>query len=154
MTDTALPVSAGAAAVQLRVQGTSYSDIAFTMGLRGPREALTLVTRELAALAADDASEDRDHLRREASAQLDHLLVGVMAKASDPDDAEHLVAVRAAVTIIDRRIRLYGLDAPTEITVHNPTQTELEQWVAQIVTHVMPALQEPDIVDVESDEQP
>lgn len=62
--------------------------------------------------------------------------------------------MRAAVTIIDRRIRLYGLDAPTEITVHNPTQTELEQWVAQMVTHVMPALQEPDIVDVESDEQP
>jgi len=151
MTDTALPVSTGAAAVQLRLSGTSYVDIAHTLGLRDARAALTLVTRELAA-QADENSEDRDQLRREAAAQLDELLVGVMDKASDPYNDEHLVAVRAAVTIIDRRIKLYGLDAPTEITVHNPTATELDQWVATMVRHTMPALEEPDIIDVDSDE--
>jgi len=151
MTDTALPVSAGAAAVQLRVQGTSYVDIAYTLGLSNARAALQLVTRELAAQAAEDG-EDRDQLRRVESARLDELLVGVMEKATDPYNDEHLVAVRAAVTIIDRRIRLHGLDAPTEVVVHNPTQTELEQWIAQMVTHVMPALQEPDLIDVDSDE--
>jgi hypothetical protein len=151
MTDTALPVSTGAAAVQLRLHGTSYVDIAHTLGLRNARAALTLVTRELAS-QADETSEDRDTLRREAAAQLDELLVGVMDKASNPHDDEHLVAVRAAVTIIDRRIKLYGLDAPTEITVHNPTATELDQWVAAMVRHTMPAIamDEPDIVDVDS----
>jgi hypothetical protein len=151
MTDTALPVSTGAAAVQLRLHGTSYIDIAHTLGLRDARAALTLVTRELAS-QADETAEDRDALRREASAQLDELLVGIMQKATNPFDDEHIVAVRAAVTIIDRRIKLYGLDAPTEMIVHTPTQTELDQWVATMVQHTMPALAEADVIDVESDE--
>jgi hypothetical protein len=36
--------------------------------------------------------------------------------------------------------------------VHTPTQTELDQWVATMVQHTMPALAEADVIDVESDE--
>lgn len=151
MTDTALPVSTGAAAVQLRLQGTSYLDIAHLLGMRNARAALTLVTRELAR-QADESPEDRDHLRREAAAQLDELLVSVMEKAGDPDNDEHIVAVRAAVTIIDRRIKLFGLDAPTEVVVHNPTATELDQWVAAMVRNTMPSLVEAEVIDVDFDD--
>ena len=35
----------------------------------------------------------------------------------------------AALSIIDRHIRLMGLDAPTEISIHTPTQHEIERWV-------------------------
>jgi hypothetical protein len=141
------PVRMGAAAVQLRVNGTSYEDIAMTLGLSSPRAALTLVSRELAQ-QGEGMEEERDELRRVEAARLDELLVSVMAKATDPECSEHLPAVRTAVTIIDRRIKLYGLDAPTEITVHTPTATELDNWVASMVAHSMPpqAALEPDIM--------
>jgi hypothetical protein len=152
MTDVAAaPVRMGAAAVQLRVSGASYADIADTLGLANPRAALNAVTREL-ALQGEDDPEGRDELRRVESARLDALLQGVMSKAIDPNHDEHLVAVRTAVTIIDRRIKLYGLDAPTEMIVHTPTQTELDAWVAAMVTHTMPSIREADVIDVESDD--
>lgn len=141
------PARAGAAAVQLRLHGASYEDIAETLGLATARGALTLVTRELAA-QSEGMDEDRDHLRRVESARLDELLVAMMGKATDGSDPEHIPAARAAMSIIDRRIKLFGLDAPTEVTIHTPTQTELDSWVAQMVSATMPpqALEEPDIL--------
>jgi hypothetical protein len=149
MTSTNEKARIGSAAVQLRVSGTSYSDIAVTLGLQDARMALTVVTREL-ALQGDGEDDARDRLRNEESARLMHLLGPVMDRATDPTDPEHLQAVRTAVTIIDRRIKLLGLDAPTEILVHTPTQTELDQWVGAMVAQAMPraALTEPEIIDV------
>ena len=147
MTDLSnAPARMGAAAVSLRVNGTSYEDIAMTLGLSSPRAALTLVSREL-AIESEEMDEERDALRRVESARLDELLLSVMEKATDPDNGEHLPAAKVALSIIDRRIKLFGLDAPTEITVHNPTATELDNWVATMVQHSMPAqaLEEPDL---------
>jgi len=152
MTDTIAnaPARMGAAAVQLRVHGTSYEDIAMTLGLSSPRAALTLVSRELAT-QGEGMTEERDEMRRVEAARLDELLVGLMEKATNTEHTEHIIAVRAAVTVIDRRIKLYGLDAPTEVTIHTPTQTELDQWVATMVGHAIPrqALEEPDIIDAD-----
>jgi hypothetical protein len=150
VTDTQVPARTGAAAVQLRVSGASYSDIALTLGLRNARTALTMVTKEL-ALQGEGEDDARDRLRNEESARLMHLLGPVMTRASDVMDPEHLAAVRTAVTIIDRRIKLLGLDAPTEITIHTPTQTELDNWVTAMVVEAMPnaALEEPDIIEGE-----
>jgi hypothetical protein len=151
MTDISnAPARMGAAAVQLRVNGTSYDDIAMTLGLSSPRAALTLVSRELAQ-QGEGLDEERDALRRVEAARLDELLVSVMEKATDTEHGEHLPAVKTAVTIIDRRIKLYGLDAPSEVIVHTPTQTELDQWVSTMVGHSMPpqAALEPDIMGEE-----
>jgi hypothetical protein len=140
------PARQGAAAVALRLSGASYADIAMTLGLSSPQAALQSVTRELSTRI--DATS-REELRALEAARLDALLDSVWAKATGVDGHdEHLEAVRTAMRLIDRRIRLYGLDAPTEVVVHTPTQTEIDVWVAQMVTHTMPALPEPDIVDV------
>lgn len=153
MTDTALPMRAGAAAVQLRVSGASYADIAETMGLESPRSAIRLVSNELAACAAEDdeIGDERSRLRAEESERLLVLLNGMMRRAADRTDPEQIAATRTAVQIIERRVKLHGLDAPTEITVHTPTQTELEQWVTAMTQQAMPkaALEEPDILDAD-----
>jgi hypothetical protein len=145
-----LPATIGSAALQLRLSGASYADIATTLGMATPRAALSAVTRELSR-TSEGLVEERDEMRRIESARLDELLVGVMERATNPEDSEHLAAVRTAVTIVDRRIKLYGLDAPAEMVIHTPTQTELDQWVAQMVAVAMPkaALEEPDILDGE-----
>lgn len=143
------PARVGAAAVQLRVSGASFAEIADTLGLADARSAIMAVHRELADSLDSD---DRDQQRAEESARLLELLGPMMDRAADPTDPEQIAATRTAVTIIDRRIKLFGLDAPTEIAIHTPTATELEQWVAGMVATSMPsvALSEPDVVDVES----
>lgn len=133
----------GAAAVQLRVSGASFADIAQTLGLATARAAMRVVTNELAAQFDDDGTE-RERLRRETNMQLEACIQSVFVKAADPTHDEHLPAVRTLVAVLDRRARLMGLDAPTEVTVHNPTQTEIDQWVATMVQHAMPGVEEDD----------
>jgi hypothetical protein len=137
----------GPAAVKLRVEGASYSDIADTLGLSSPRAALAVITDHL---AVECGADDKDQMRREITAKLNTLLVAVWGKATNPDHIDQLPAIGRAVSIIDRTIRLHGLDAPTEVVVHTPTATEIEQWIASMVASTMPQLQEPDIVDVDS----
>lgn len=116
------------AAVALRLAGASYAEVAETLGYADANAARVQVELELGNGANDP--EGRARLREEASARLERLLRGVWQKAVNPTDPEHLPAVRTAMTLIDRHIRLHGLDAPTEVTVHNPTTTEIEAWVA------------------------
>jgi len=65
-------------------------------------------------------------------------------------------AVQRARELIDRHAKLFGLDAPTEIVVHNPTKTELESWVLKVMAAGVPQVEEEDIFDVEvvTDDQP
>lgn len=142
-----MTVGTGPAAVKLRVEGTSYADIADTLGLATPRAALAVITDHLAVEVPADA---KDQMRRECTAQIDALLASVWPKATDQGHIDQLPAIGRAVSLIDRKIRLHGLDAPTEVVVHTPTQSEIEAWIASQVRHTMPALVEPDIVDVES----
>jgi hypothetical protein len=139
----------GPAAIALRTSGANYADIAETLGLADARAALQCITRELERQGMNDL-DAKERLRAETAVQLDALLASVWIKAENPSDPEHITAVRTAVTVLDRRIRLLGLDAPSEVIVHTPTTTELEQWVAHLVKGTMPQLREADIVDIDS----
>jgi len=137
------PARLGAAAVQLRISGASFDDIARTLGLSSARAALTTVTRALADQTEED-SDERRRLRTETNMQLEACIASVMGKATDRNDPEHLPAVRTLVSVLDRRAKLNGLDAPTEVTVHNPTMTEIDNWVSMAVRQSMPTVVEAD----------
>lgn len=143
--------NAGAAAVQLRLSGASFADIADILGLSNSKAALKAVERELAAQSSENEDE-KARLRRETSMRLEKLIESVWTKATEPSDPEHLPALRTAVTIIDRHAKLHGLDQPSEVIVHTPTQTELDQWVAAMVANTMPDIIEGEVVDFEDDE--
>jgi hypothetical protein len=121
----------GAAALTLRLAGASYADIAEALELGSSVQARALVVTTLAARAPD--AEEREHLRAEEAGRLERLLRGVWGKANDPNHAEHLPAIKVALALIDRHIRLYGLDAPAQVVVHNPTVAEIDAWVAQVM---------------------
>lgn len=142
----AVTTNTGAAAVQLRLSGASFADIADILGLSNSRAALRAVERELAAQSSANEDE-KARLRRETSMRLEALIYSVWDKATDPDCDEHLPAIRTAVTIIDRHAKLHGLDQPSEVIIHTPTQTELDQWVAAMVSHTMPDIIEGDVID-------
>lgn len=138
---------AGAAAVQLRVSGASFADIAATLGMSDAAAALRAVERELAAQGHMNA-DARDRLRAETSARLEWCMSLAAERAENRQDPEQLAAIKTMVSIIDRYSRLHGLDQPTEVVVHTPTATELEQWVATMVRTTMPQLEEADVIDL------
>ena len=88
-------------------------------------------------------------MRQVAGARLERLLRGIWNKAINPNDPEQMVAVSRARELIADHAKLYGLNAPTEVTVHSPTNSELEDWVLQMTATMVPDVEEPDIFDAE-----
>lgn len=134
---------AGAAAVELRVSGASFADIAATLALSSAQEALRLVERELGTHLSSD---DIEIARAEASERILGLLGSLWDKANDSDDPEHLPAARMALALVDRHIRLHGLDKPAQIEVYTPLASEVDRVLAQIVTATMPTVVEADVI--------
>lgn len=134
------------AAVQMKLAGATWQQIAEALGYPTARQALVAVERTLEKQLKDG---DRDAMRRLAGARLDRLLLGVWPKAIDGEHPEHLIAVTKAREIIDRHAKLFGLDAPTEFVVSSPTQTQLEQWVSSVAALRIPEVEEYDILDGE-----
>jgi len=123
----------GAAALALRLAGAGYDEVADALGMVSAEAARVAAEQTLAHRAWQD-STGREKMRQENSARLERLLRSVWTKATNPADPEHLPAVRAARELIDRHCKLWGLDAPSEIVVHAPTQSEIESWVAGVVS--------------------
>jgi len=138
----------GNAAVALRLAGASYGEIAEALAFADAKAARSAVETTLAATATEHS---RDQLRGEEAARLERLLRGVWAKATNPEHAEHLPAAKVALAIIDRHVRLHGLDAPTEVVVHSPTAAEIDAWVAGMTATSMKDLRalEATVVDID-----
>jgi hypothetical protein len=143
----------GAAALALRLSGAGYDDVANALGLASAQSARLAAEEALAARAWDDR-DGRVRLRAENGARLERLLRSVWSKATNEDHPEHLPAVRVARELIDRYARLYGLDAPSEVIIHNPTASEIESWVAEMLaesTSTLRAMEAPVAAIVDAD---
>ena len=119
----------GTAALALRLAGASFSEVAEALGLGSVAEAYEMIESTLALRVTE---RDRETLRDLEAARLDRLQRSVWSAATDQDHPDHYIALNAALKISESRRRLLGLEAPTEISVHTPTQDELERWVAGV----------------------
>jgi hypothetical protein len=131
------------AAVQMRLAGATWPEIAQTLGYPTPRTALVAVERTLEKQLDET---DRAKMRSLAGARLERLLRSVWTKAVDPDSPEQMIAVSKAREILADHRKLFGLDAPTEVIVHNPSAAELEEWVAGVVALSTTLPPEPDVI--------
>ena len=138
------------AALSLALAGASWPEIAEAVGYPTPRLALVAVEQ---ALEKRLDEQDKAKMRTLAGARLERILRSVWAKAIDPDNPEQMIAIGRAREIIADHRRLFGLDAPAEIIVHQPTRTELEQWVARVTALDAPTVKEADVLDVEWHEE-
>ena len=135
------------AAIGMALAGATWNDIALVLGYPTARTARVAVERALEReLKTDD---DRDKMRRLAGARLDRLLRSVWSEAINPDSPDRFIAVSKAREIIGDHRKLFGLDAPTEVVVHNPTREAIEAWVAQVTATTLPAVVEYDIIEGE-----
>lgn len=135
-------------ALQLRIWGASLDEIATTLGFESVDHVARAIDRALAREFQTDP-QNRDRMRDLANRRLERLLRSVSGKASEPTHPEHLAAVGQAKGIIDRIIKLYGLDAPTQMVVHNPNAAEIESWVMGVLQHGQPELEDHDILEGE-----
>ena len=135
------------AAIQMKLAGATWDEIAEVIGYPTARQALIAVERALERELKTENSQAK--MRTLAGQRLERLLRSVWSKAIDPNHPEHLTAVTKARELVDRHAKLYGLDAPTEVVVTSPTTTELERWVATVIEQNEPQLPEYDIFEGE-----
>lgn len=133
------------AAAKLRVRGADYADIAETLGYLNPQAARAAVE---IALANMNPEEDLTSQRQLADARLEALLRSVSKNALSPtvtieklnqktgEMVEEKVLNEAQIpyakiylSIVDRIIKLKGLDAPTQIELHSPDAIEFERVI-------------------------
>lgn len=133
------------AAIQMRLAGATWAEIAAALGYPTPRQALVATEK---ALAKELHSDDREQMRKLAGARLDRLLRSAWPKAINPDHPDHLIALTKCREVINDHRKLFGLDAPTEVVVHNPSTEELDRWVATVLTLTHPPAEEFDIFAV------
>lgn len=136
------------AAVEMRLGGATWSQIAEALGFPTPRAALVATERALQRRL--DNPEDREAMRNLTGQRLQRLLRSTWSKAINPDNPDHLVAVSKALAVIDRHARLYGLDAPQEFVVNSPTTQQIEEWVAKVMqAQGVTAMENFSIIDAE-----
>ncbi len=104
------------AALKLRSAGNTYQRIADQMGC-SKQTAYARVQRALNAIPAEAAEE----YRKLEGERLDALLEVTLAKALDPSGKGFLFAVDRAIALMDRRAKLFGLDAPIRQQVETIT---------------------------------
>jgi hypothetical protein len=135
------------AALSLKMTGALWGEVAQALGYPTPRAAQLAAEKALVRQLATD--DDRDKMRTMAGARLDRLLRAVWGKAINPNDPEQLSAISRSRELIADHVKLYGLAAPTEVVVHSPSQSDLEDWVLRMTATMVPDIEEADIFDAE-----
>lgn len=131
-----LPITRIRAAVAMHISGASYTEIAEVEGYASATVVRRIVEQAIAATIDD--RNDLPRLRAVANARLERLLRSVWVKAndSDPKNVDQVAYSRTALALIDRMIRLHGLDAPTKVEVFTPSTEEKERWLRRAIEEI------------------
>jgi hypothetical protein len=138
------------AALQMKLAGATWQEVAEVIGYPTARQAIVAVEQSLERELAHPDSQAQ--LRAMAGKRLERLLRSTWPKALNDENPEHLQAVGKAREILGDYAKLFGLNAPTEVTVHNPTTAELDKWVASVTAANAPPVTEYDIIAGEIEE--
>lgn len=138
-----------AAVVALRMAGAPFDVIADELGYSNATAVRNAYERALAAAVGD--YRDIAHQRTLAIKRLEALLLSVWDASSDPNNLNQYAAQRSALSLIDRIIRLQGLDAPQQVVVHSPSSEDTEAWLRAALASVRPEgmAEEEEIIDAE-----
>lgn len=135
-------------AMALVVSGASFNDVARILNFKSGAHAKRAVER---ALASTVTLNEKDQLRKIATRRYEALLKSVMPRATDPKASNQLAYNQRAQSIIDRMVKMQGLDAPTQVQV-TPTDEYLAEYgerLAQQLGLEVGIEHEPDIIEAE-----
>lgn len=109
-----------ARALELRLAGLKYGEIANALGYASGQGAHNAVTRAMRQETAQ-SEEHREQLRALQLARTERMLRAIWPNVIAGD----LFAIDRALKILDRQARLLGLDAPTQVAVTEQSRDEL-----------------------------
>lgn len=148
--DKYTPETRAEAAVALKIGGASYTSIAKTLGYSTAYRARQAVEQALAATA--ESPEERDQMRVLTSRRINRLLQSVMGRATNPRDPDHLAYNQQALRLIDREAKLWGVDAPQQVSLTTPSDDTIASFVQRALELGAVAsrqAEEADILDAE-----
>lgn len=111
--------------------GASYAEIAELFDLPSPAAARHAIERALAD-AAPDGPQDRSMLVSKVSMTLDRCLRAVMTKALDGNNPDQRAYMDSVLKVIDRKVALHGLNAPTQLAITTPDSDELTEFITAL----------------------
>jgi hypothetical protein len=127
----------GRAAGVMLVAGSSPDYIAEVLGFSSGGAARRQAMRALAeALDFTDKEAIKDLL----GARLEALFRTSYRRAQDPRYKNPDAAMNAALSIIDRQMKLFGVAAPTTVMVGTATDAEIRDFVARVASEKMAQL--------------
>lgn len=136
--------------LQLREMGYQFDEIAEILDIEGGEmEARRRFEQGLVAHLKESPAAI-SQTRQLTSRRLERLLRAVWTQAIDPKSPNQIAAQTRALAIIDRHARLFGLDAPTEISIQTPTRDALEQWAATVTGGGVLDLEEADVIEAKA----
>lgn len=146
----------GIAAMELFLRTRSWERAAEGAGYPTPRAARVAAERALES-EFKTSSRSQEFMRKYAARHLDLLMGSLAVKTMDSNHPEHLAAIKTARELLATQAKLLGLDAPTRISLVDPTEDQIEEWLNANVgpRHVD---SEPDFFEeaevVEDDDEP
>ena len=115
-----------AQAIELRKEGYTYQEIADTLGYRSPSGARDAILRAMKRLLP---AENVEEVRSMEVARLDAIMRRLWKKLKpEAFGKDELLVVDRILKVMDRRARLYGLDAPErQIVIEGDLETFLSR---------------------------
>lgn len=118
----------GIAAMELYIRTRSWQTAAEGAGYPTPRAARVAAERALEK-EFHDSPRSQEFMRKYASKHLDLLLRSVASKTVNSAHPEHLAAIKVARELIAQQSKLLGLDAPTKLSLVDPTQDQIDEYL-------------------------
>jgi len=144
--------SKAAAATFMRVELSMDADeIATHLGYPDGRAVRAAVDRFLEQELKDNP-QSISRMRLMAARRLENMLRPVMKKALDENHEEHLAAVARAQGLIKQWTDLYGLEAPKQVVVTNPTSEMIDAYAERILQAGQPKHETGDIFGDDADD--
>lgn len=116
------------AAMAFALSGASFAEIARLLEYDSPSAAKNAVERMLASTVT---ISEKNSLRKVAAARYELLLKSVMPRATNPKDSSQLAFNQRAHALIDKIVRLHGLEAPQQVQI-----TPSDQYLAEYTNRI------------------
>lgn len=120
-------------AIDLRIQGHTYHDIAKQLGYKDRASAYNAIHALLDRTEHDHA----DQLRELEQLRLDHLWHRALTDLAKADHDRSSPLINTCVRISERRSRLLGLDAPTRIHDVTPPPVDFAARERQLTEEIL-----------------
>ena len=115
------------AALELKMMGVPFHEIAKVLEFPSAGAARQAV--EQAIIDSGSFEGDKENMRALMGLQLDRWHQSIAGKIIDPRNAQQLEYMSMGLRLLERKSRLFGLDAPTKVELHAASNDEIGELI-------------------------